>query len=75
MRDRPASDDPARLQRNVAQPGIMPTDMASDVAGELPNRDAILGMHPICCIAPLEDVAKTVGSSPDLPRATSRARP
>ncbi len=34
--------------------------MASDVAGELPNRDAILGMHPIRGIAPLEDVPETV---------------
>jgi NAD(P)-dependent dehydrogenase (short-subunit alcohol dehydrogenase family) len=45
---------------NVVQPGIMPTDMASDVAGELPNRDAILDMHPIRRIATLEEVAGTV---------------
>jgi len=45
---------------NVVQPGIMPTDMASDVAGELPNREAILDMHPIRRIATLEEVAATV---------------
>jgi NAD(P)-dependent dehydrogenase (short-subunit alcohol dehydrogenase family) len=45
---------------NVVQPGIMPTDMAADVAGELPNRDAILDMHPIRRIATLEEVAETV---------------
>lgn len=45
---------------NVVQPGIMPTDMASDVAGELPDRDAILDMHPIRRIATLEEVAQTV---------------
>ncbi len=45
---------------NVVQPGIMPTDMAADVAGELPNRDAILDMHPIRRIATLEEVAETI---------------
>lgn len=45
---------------NVVQPGIMPTDMAADVAGELPNRDAILDMHPIRRIATLEEVADTI---------------
>lgn len=45
---------------NVVQPGIMPTDMASDVAGELPDREAILDMHPIRRIATLEEVAQTV---------------
>ena len=45
---------------NVVQPGIMPTDMAAAVAGELPNRDAILDMHPIRRIATLEEVAETV---------------
>jgi NAD(P)-dependent dehydrogenase (short-subunit alcohol dehydrogenase family) len=45
---------------NVVQPGIMPTDMAADVAGELPDRDAILDMHPIRRIATLEEVAQTV---------------
>ncbi len=45
---------------NVVQPGIMPTDMASDVAGELPNREAILDMHPIRRIATLEEVSEVV---------------
>lgn len=45
---------------NVVQPGIMPTDMAADVAGELPNRDAILDAHPIRRIATLEEVAETI---------------
>lgn len=45
---------------NVVQPGIMPTDMAAEVAGELPNRDGILDMHPIRRIATLEEVADTV---------------
>jgi NAD(P)-dependent dehydrogenase (short-subunit alcohol dehydrogenase family) len=51
---------PRNITVNVVQPGIMPTDMASDVAGELPNRDAILDMHPIRRIATLEEVAATV---------------
>ncbi|MCJ2130676.1 SDR family NAD(P)-dependent oxidoreductase [Methylobacterium sp. E-045] len=45
---------------NVVQPGIMPTDMASDVAGELPDREAILDLHPIRRIATLEEVAGTI---------------
>jgi NAD(P)-dependent dehydrogenase (short-subunit alcohol dehydrogenase family) len=34
--------------------------MAANVAGELPNRDAILDMHPIRRIATLEEVADTI---------------
>jgi NAD(P)-dependent dehydrogenase (short-subunit alcohol dehydrogenase family) len=45
---------------NVVQPGIMPTDMAAEVAGELPDREGILDMHPIRRIATLEEVAETV---------------
>lgn len=45
---------------NIVQPGIMPTDMAAEVAGELPNRDAILDLHPIRRIATLEEVAQTI---------------
>lgn len=45
---------------NVVQPGIMPTDMAAEVAGQLPQRDAILDMHPIRRIAGLEEVAETI---------------
>ncbi|WP_342595123.1 SDR family oxidoreductase [Salinicola lusitanus] len=52
---------PRNITVNVVQPGIMPTDMASDVAGELPDRDAILDMHPIRRIATLEEVADIVG--------------
>ncbi|MBY0322705.1 MAG: SDR family oxidoreductase [Reyranella sp.] len=51
---------PRNITVNVVQPGIMPTDMAADVAGELPDRDAILDMHPIRRIATLEEVAETV---------------
>jgi len=51
---------PRDITVNVVQPGIMPTDMAADVAGELPDRDAILDMHPIRRIATLEEVAQTV---------------
>jgi NAD(P)-dependent dehydrogenase (short-subunit alcohol dehydrogenase family) len=51
---------PRNITVNIVQPGIMPTDMASDVAGELPDREAILDMHPIRRIATLEEVAETV---------------
>jgi NAD(P)-dependent dehydrogenase (short-subunit alcohol dehydrogenase family) len=51
---------PRNITVNVVQPGIMPTDMASEVAGELPDREAILDMHPIRRIATLEEVAETV---------------
>jgi NAD(P)-dependent dehydrogenase (short-subunit alcohol dehydrogenase family) len=51
---------PRNITVNVVQPGIMPTDMASDVAGELPDRETILDMHPIRRIATLEEVAETV---------------
>ncbi|MBP1843802.1 NAD(P)-dependent dehydrogenase (short-subunit alcohol dehydrogenase family) [Rhizobium petrolearium] len=51
---------PRNITVNVVQPGIMPTDMAAEVAGELPNRDAILDMHPIRRIATLAEVAETI---------------
>jgi len=51
---------PRNITVNVVQPGIMPTDMAADVAGELPHRDAILDMHPIRRIATTEEVASLV---------------
>ncbi|MGI6246948.1 MAG: SDR family NAD(P)-dependent oxidoreductase [Pseudochelatococcus sp.] len=51
---------PRNITVNVVQPGIMPTDMAAEVAGELPDRDAILDLHPIRRIATLEEVAETV---------------
>jgi 3-oxoacyl-[acyl-carrier protein] reductase len=51
---------PRNITVNIVQPGIMPTDMASEVAGELPDREAVLDMHPIRRIATLEEVAETV---------------
>lgn len=51
---------PRNITVNVVQPGIMPTDMAAEVAEELPNLDAILDLHPIRRIATLEEVAETV---------------
>ncbi|PDT31028.1 oxidoreductase [Rhizobium sp. L9] len=51
---------PRNITVNIVQPGIMPTDMAAEVAGELPNRDAILDLHPIRRIATLEEVAQTI---------------
>ncbi|MFN7025178.1 MAG: SDR family NAD(P)-dependent oxidoreductase [Pseudorhizobium sp.] len=51
---------PRNITVNIVQPGIMPTDMAADVAGELPNREAILDMHPIRRIATVEEVAETI---------------
>lgn len=38
----------------------MPTDMALDVAGELPKREAFLDMNPIRRIATLEEMAESV---------------
>lgn len=51
---------PRNITVNVVQPGIMPTDMAAQVQGELPNRDAILDLHPIRRIATLEEVGDTI---------------
>jgi NAD(P)-dependent dehydrogenase (short-subunit alcohol dehydrogenase family) len=51
---------PRNITVNIVQPGIMPTDMASEVAGELPDREAVLDMHPIRRIATLEEVAETI---------------
>jgi NAD(P)-dependent dehydrogenase (short-subunit alcohol dehydrogenase family) len=51
---------PRNITVNVVQPGIMPTDMAAEVAGQLPMREAILDLHPIRRIATLEEVAETV---------------
>jgi NAD(P)-dependent dehydrogenase (short-subunit alcohol dehydrogenase family) len=44
---------------NVVQPGVMPTDMASEVLGDGPS-DAFLDLHAIRRIATLEEVAATV---------------
>ncbi|WP_290978376.1 SDR family oxidoreductase [Ferrovibrio sp.] len=43
---------------NVVQPGIMPTDMAAEVASNVPP--AIMDLHPIRRIATLEEVAGTI---------------
>ncbi|MGX1305739.1 3-oxoacyl-[acyl-carrier protein] reductase [Amorphus suaedae] len=43
---------------NVVQPGIMPTDMASEVADNLP--EAMMDLHAVRRIATLEEVAATV---------------
>lgn len=51
---------PRNITVNVVQPGIMPTDMAAEVAGELPDRDGILNLHPIRRIATLEEVSETI---------------
>lgn len=45
---------------NVVQPGAMPTDMNKEVAGELPDLETFLDMHPIRRFATLEEVAQTV---------------
>ncbi|MFZ5528595.1 MAG: SDR family NAD(P)-dependent oxidoreductase [Pseudomonadota bacterium] len=47
------------ITANVVQPGVMPTDMASEVLGAgVP--DALLDLHPIRRIATLEEVAGVV---------------
>lgn len=51
---------PRNITVNVVQPGIMPTDMAAEVAGELSSQEAILDMHPIRRIATTEEVASLV---------------
>jgi NAD(P)-dependent dehydrogenase (short-subunit alcohol dehydrogenase family) len=43
---------------NVVQPGIMPTDMASAVADNLP--EPMMDLHAVRRIATLEEVAATV---------------
>ena len=44
---------------NVIQPGVMPTEMATEVLGDdIP--DALLDMHPIRRIATLEEVSETI---------------
>ncbi|MBI1290237.1 SDR family oxidoreductase [bacterium] len=51
---------PRNITVNVVQPGIMPTDMAAGVSGELPDRELILDLHPIRRIATVEEVAETI---------------
>jgi NAD(P)-dependent dehydrogenase (short-subunit alcohol dehydrogenase family) len=45
---------------NVVQPGAMPTDMNKEVAGELPDMETFLNMHPIRRFATLEEVSEVV---------------
>lgn len=52
---------PRNITVNIVQPGIMPTDMAASVAGDLPDHDRILDLHTIRRIATVEEVADTVG--------------
>jgi len=49
---------PRNITVNVVQPGIMPTDMAADVADKLPP--AIMDLHAIRRIATVEEVAAAV---------------
>lgn len=51
---------PRNITVNVVQPGIMPTDMAAEVAPDATTQKAILDLHPIRRIATLEEVAETV---------------
>jgi 3-oxoacyl-[acyl-carrier protein] reductase len=46
---------------NVVQPGVMPTDMATQVLGAEGASDALLDLHPIRRIATLEEVSALVG--------------
>lgn len=46
---------------NVVQPGVMPTDMASQVLGDDGAPDALLDLHPIRRIATLEEVSALIG--------------
>lgn len=49
---------PRKITVNVVQPGIMPTDMASAVAGNVP--ETVMDLHAIRRIATVEEVAATV---------------
>jgi NAD(P)-dependent dehydrogenase (short-subunit alcohol dehydrogenase family) len=49
---------PRNITVNVVQPGIMPTDMASEAAANLP--DAVMDLHAIRRIATVEEVAASV---------------
>ncbi len=51
---------PRNITVNVLQPGAMPTDMNKDVAGELPDLETFLDLHPIRRFATLEEVAQAV---------------
>jgi NAD(P)-dependent dehydrogenase (short-subunit alcohol dehydrogenase family) len=51
---------PRNITVNVLQPGAMPTDMNKEVAGELPDLEAFLNLHPIRRFATLEEVSEMV---------------
>ncbi|TAI62316.1 SDR family oxidoreductase [Bradyrhizobium sp. Leo170] len=51
---------PRNITVNVLQPGAMPTDMNKEVAGELPDLETFLNMHPIRRFATLEEVSEAV---------------
>lgn len=51
---------PRNITVNVVQPGAMPTDMNKEVAGELPDMETFLDMHPIRRFATVEEVAETI---------------
>lgn len=51
---------PRNITVNVLQPGAMPTDMNKEVAGELPDTESFLDMHPIRRFATLEEVSEMV---------------
>jgi 3-oxoacyl-[acyl-carrier protein] reductase len=51
---------PRNITVNVLQPGAMPTDMNKEVAGELPELDTFLDLHPIRRFATVEEVAEAV---------------
>ncbi len=49
---------PRNITVNVVQPGIMPTDMAAEVADNLP--DAVMDLHAIRRVANVDEVAAAV---------------
>ncbi|MGM0704254.1 MAG: SDR family NAD(P)-dependent oxidoreductase [Pseudomonadota bacterium] len=49
---------PRNITVNIVQPGIMPTDMAAEVAHNVP--ETVMDLHAIRRIASLEEVAATV---------------
>tara|TARA_R110000782_G_scaffold78276_9_gene155665 strand:+ start:96855 stop:97610 length:756 start_codon:yes stop_codon:yes gene_type:complete len=49
---------PRNITVNVVQPGIMPTDMAAEVANNLP--DAVMDLHAIRRVANVDEVAAAV---------------
>lgn len=51
---------PRNITVNVLQPGAMPTDMNKEVAGELPDLETFLDLHPIRRFATLEEVSEAV---------------